>query len=84
MQRLIRKKAGNLAVQLLFSRGMVIVGAAGCLTALPGCAVVAAVDMVGTVAVKTVGLAADAAIGVVKITGHAVGSAVNVIIPNGD
>lgn len=84
MQWLIRKKAGNLTVRLLFFRGMILMGASGCLTALPGCAVVTAVDMVGTVAVKTVGLVADAAIGVVKITGHAMGSAVNAVVPGGD
>lgn len=42
--------------------------------ALQGCTVLAVADTVGTVAVKTVGLAADAAIGVVSITGKAVGA----------
>ena len=36
---------------------------------LQGCAVVAVVDVVGTVAVKTVGLAADAAIGLSRLPG---------------
>ena len=40
-----------------------------------GCAVVAVADAVGTVAVKTVGVAADAAIGTVKIVGKGVGKA---------
>ena len=40
-----------------------------------GCAVVAVVDTVGTVAVKTVGVAADAAIGTAKIVGKGVGKA---------
>ena len=53
------------------------------ITALQGCAVVAVVDTVGTVAVKTVGLAADAAIGVVKITGRAIGTAADAVIPGG-
>ena len=51
--------------------------------ALQGCAVVAVVDTVGTVAVKTVGLAADAAIGAVKITGKVVGAAADAVIPGG-
>jgi len=42
---------------------------------LGGCAVVAVVDTAATVATKTVGLAADAAIGTVKIAGKAVGKA---------
>jgi hypothetical protein len=52
------------------------------LGAFQGCAVVAVVDTVGTVAVKTVGLAADAAIGVVKISGKAVGAAADAAIPD--
>ena len=44
-------------------------------TLFGGCAVVAVVDTVGTVAVKTVGVAADAAIGTVKVAGKVVGKA---------
>ena len=40
-----------------------------------GCAVIAVADTVGTVAGKTVGVAADAAIGTVKIVGKGVGKA---------
>jgi hypothetical protein len=40
-----------------------------------GCAVVAVVDTAGTVAAKTVGLAADAAVGTARIVGKAVGKA---------
>ena len=40
-----------------------------------GCAVIAVADTVGTVAVKTVGVAADAAIGTVKVAGKVVGKA---------
>lgn len=40
-----------------------------------GCAVIAVADTVGTVAVKTVGLAADAAIGTAKVAGKVVGKA---------
>jgi len=54
----------------------------GTLAALQGCAVVAIADVVGTVAVKTVGLAADAAIGVVKLSGKAVGAAADAVIPD--
>lgn len=52
------------------------------LAALPGCAVVAVADIVGTIAVKTVGLAADAAIGVVKLSGKAIGVAAEAVIPD--
>ena len=48
-------------------------------TTLPGCTVIALADTVGTVAVKTVGLAADAATGVVKISGQAVGAAADAV-----
>lgn len=54
----------------------------GTLAALQGCALVAVADVVGTVAVKTVGLAADAAIGVVKLSGKAAGAAADAVIPN--
>ena len=45
------------------------------LALLQGCTVLAIADTVGTVAVKTVGLVADTAIGAVKLTGKAVGAA---------
>ena len=64
-------------------RGSLLAATIFSLAALQGCAVVAVVDTVGTVAVKTVGLAADAAIGVVKITGRAVGAAADAVIPSG-
>jgi hypothetical protein len=44
------------------------------LIALQGCTVIAIADTVGTVAVKTVALAADATIGVVKLSGKAIGA----------
>ncbi len=46
---------------------------------LGGCAVVAVADVVGTVAVKTVGVAADAAIGTAKVAGKVVGKAADVV-----
>ncbi len=42
---------------------------------LGGCVVVAVADTAGTVAVKTVGLAADAAVGTAKVAGKVVGKA---------
>ena len=53
------------------------------LAAVQGCTVIAVANTVGTVAVKTVGLATDAAIGVVKISGKAVGAAADAVIPDG-
>lgn len=47
----------------------------GMLVGTAGCAVIAVADTVGTVAVKTVGLAADAAVGTVRIAGKVVGKA---------
>ena len=51
---------------------------------LQGCTVLAVVDAVGSVAVGTVGLAADAAIGTVKLGGKAVGAVADAVIPGGD
>lgn len=47
---------------------------------LGGCAVIAVADTVGTVAVKTVGVAADAAIGTVKVAGKVVGKAADAVV----
>ncbi len=49
---------------------------------LPGCAVIAVVDTAASVAVGAAGLAADAAIGTVRITGKAVGAAADAVIPD--
>lgn len=62
-----------------FMRGGVLLGT---VAALQGCAVVALADTVGTIAVKTMWLAADAAIGVVKISGKAVGAAADAGTPD--
>ena len=51
---------------------------------LQGCTVLAIADTVGSVAVGAAGLAADAAIGTVKITGKAVGAVADAVIPDGD
>ena len=51
---------------------------------LQGCTVLAVADVVGSVAVGTVGLAADAAIGTVKLGGKAVGAVADAVLPGGD
>lgn len=51
---------------------------------LSGCTVLAIADTVGTVAVKTVGMAADVAIGTVKLTGKAVGAAADALVPDAE
>jgi hypothetical protein len=51
---------------------------------LQGCAVVAVASTVASVAVGTVGLAADAAIGTVRIAGKAVGAAADAVLPDSD
>jgi hypothetical protein len=47
-----------------------------------GCAVVSAVDTAAGVAIGAAGLAADAAIGTVRLTGKAVGAAADLVIPD--
>lgn len=49
--------------------------------ALPGCAVVTAVDTVASVAIGTAGLAASAVIGTARIAGSAVGAAADAVLP---
>ncbi len=56
--------------------------ALGVCLVVPGCAVVAAVDTTATVAVKTVGLAANAAIGTARIAGKVVGAAADAALPD--
>lgn len=48
---------------------------------LGGCAVITVVDTAASVAVGTMGLAADAAIGTARIAGKAVGAAADAVIP---
>lgn len=52
--------------------------------ALQGCTVLAVADAVGSVAVGTVGLAANAAIGTVRLGGKVVGAASDAVLPSGD
>ena len=55
-----------------------------CVAPLGGCAVVAAADTAAGLAISGVGLAADAAIGTVRLTGKAVGAAADLAIPDGE
>jgi hypothetical protein len=55
---------------------------AACVASLGGCAVVAAADTAAGLAVSGVGLAADAAIGTVRLTGKAVGAAADAMLPD--
>jgi hypothetical protein len=49
---------------------------------LGGCAVVAVASTVASVAVGTVGLVADAAIGTVRIAGKVVGAGADAVLPS--
>jgi hypothetical protein len=60
-----------------------ILSAVFCL-ALSGCAVVAVGSMAVGVVSTGVGLAVDAGVGAVKLTGKAVGAAVDVVTPSSD
>ena len=58
--------------------------AATLLFLLSGCAVVTVAGAAVGLAATGVGLAADAAVGAVKMTGKAVGTAADVVLPGGD
>ena len=49
---------------------------------LPGCAVVTAVDVVASVAIGTVGLAANAVIGTARVAGSIVGATADAVLPD--
>lgn len=49
---------------------------------LQGCTVLAVADVVGSVAVGTVGLAADAVIGTARLGGQAIGAAASAVLPD--
>ena len=53
-------------------------------SALGGCAVVSVAGTAASLAASGVGLAADAAIGTVRITGRAIGAAADVVFPGGE
>ncbi len=50
---------------------------------LSGCVVVAVVDTAASLAIGTVGLVGDAAIGTVKVAGKVVGATADAILPSG-
>jgi hypothetical protein len=58
--------------------------AAACSLLLGGCAVVTVAGTAASVAVTGAGLAADAVVGTVKLTGKAVGAAADLVIPGGN
>ncbi len=65
----------------VLGRAAVMTSAALILASLAGCGtVLAAADTVGTVAVGAAGLAADAAIGTVKVAGQIVGKAGDAVL----
>jgi hypothetical protein len=53
-------------------------------TALAGCAVITVAGAAAGIAVTGAGLAVDAAVGAVKLTGKAVGAAAGAVMPGGD
>lgn len=65
--------------RLPFSTTLLVLAAAA---TLQGCTVIAIADAVGSAAVGAVGLATDAAIGTVKVTGKVVGAAADAVIPD--
>ena len=69
------------ALPLFFARWGVCALITLSAVALPGCAVVAVVDTVASVAVGTVGLAASAVIGTARIAGSAVGATADAVLP---
>jgi hypothetical protein len=69
---------------MLSTRYFIFASSALALVALQGCTVLAIADTAGSLAVKGVGLAADAAVGTVKVTGKAVGAAADLVIPGGE
>ena len=60
-----------------------IIACAAC-AILQGCAVIAVADTAATLAVKGAGLAADAAVGTVRLTGKAVGAVADAVLPGKD
>jgi hypothetical protein len=65
-------------------RWLSVVLACAAIALLSGCAVIAVADTAASLAVKGAGLAADAAIGTVRLTGRAVGAAADVVLPGGE
>lgn len=55
-----------------------------CCSLLAGCAVVAVASTAASIAATGAGLAVDAAVGTVRITGRAIGAAADVVLPSGE
>ena len=55
-----------------------------CAAVLGGCTVITVAGTAASVAVGAGGLAVDAAVGTVKLTGKAVGAAADAVLPGGD
>ena len=51
---------------------------------LSGCTVIAVADTAAGLAISGAGLAVDAAVGTVKLTGKAVGAVAGAVLPGGD
>jgi hypothetical protein len=51
---------------------------------LSGCTVIAVADTAASIAVGSAGLAVDAAVGTVRLTGKAVGAAADAVLPSED
>lgn len=68
-----------MATLLPLRRAASLVALVALATALSGCAVA----LVAGVAATAVGVAADVAVGTVKLTGKAVGAAADLVIPDG-
>ncbi len=68
----------------MFKRLILLISALAACVALQACTIIAIADTAGSLAVKGAGMAADAAIGTVKVTGKAVGAAADLVIPDGD
>ncbi len=66
------------ALRAVFAGGLI----AASTGLLGGCAVIAVADTAAGLAISGVGLAADAAIGTVRLTGKAVGAAADLAIPD--
>jgi hypothetical protein len=68
-------------MQLSTPKRIFLVSTTMTLMLMQGCTIIAIADTVGSAAVGAAGLAADAAIGTVKLTGKAVGAAASVVVP---
>ena len=62
-------------------RALLLAGLLAGAALLPGCAVVAVVDTAASLAIGTVGLVGDAAIGTARVAGKVVGAAADAVLP---